>query len=152
MQEQLERRFAGTGPLDDISSSNSAWCASPPSLICWYSRRGTTPHNHRSHWNCKGMSGCDVEGYWEHLDAWTYIMNREESLLRQMQYDWSSCFMIVAILLFLSGRSNCLAISAFWKSYRMGEFMRWFSIPGYLPISCASSQTSWGFPMASMMN
>lgn len=43
----------------------------------------------------------------------TYIMKREQSDERHMQYASPSCFIIVAILLFLSGKSNSLAISSF---------------------------------------
>lgn len=43
----------------------------------------------------------------------TYIMKREQSEERQIQYASSSCFMIVAILLLRSGSSNSLAISSF---------------------------------------
>lgn len=44
----------------------------------------------------------------------TYIMKREQSDDRQMQYASSSCFIIVAILLFRSGSSNSFAISSFF--------------------------------------
>lgn len=40
-------------------------------------------------------------------------MKREQSDERHMQYASPSCFIIVAILLFLSGKSNSLAISSF---------------------------------------
>lgn len=43
-------------------------------------------------------------------------MKREQSDERHMQYASPSCFIIVAILLFLSGKSNSFAISSFYSA------------------------------------
>lgn len=67
-------------------------------------------------------------------------MNREQSDERQTQYASPSCFIIVAILLFLSGKSNSLAISSFCGYIEFCQNICSIGIQiEHLRISCISS-------------